>query len=302
MPIFQKSDIAKQQLQTGVDIFLRGLDYSSVITLAGAASGILDQLVKRAGKEPFVDYACRVHEGLIGNRPKRKSYAHHIDRKLGVIDHKHLAKDDPETVDLDLVKQAEDALARATFDYIALNGKDEVFIKAYLQRVCQRNKKGGDDEEVRVDPEKTQTKEITQVTYRRFNLAHNQLNAAISLFLSGRDRFSVITLAGAADVLLARLVLNTGQDNFTEVVLKKEIKRSCATLTRERLGKELNDTLFINSMKHMDKGDESVVEFDPEECAAAAIFKALANYVKLKEHDRGLVLAFRVGRMKLRDS
>jgi len=50
MARFYKHDVARFQLQTAVEIFLRGLDRSSVITLAGAASGILDTLVKRAGK------------------------------------------------------------------------------------------------------------------------------------------------------------------------------------------------------------------------------------------------------------
>lgn len=52
-----KSDIAKSQLETAVWLLLDGRDRSSVITLAGAASGILDRLVRNAGKEPFVDYA-----------------------------------------------------------------------------------------------------------------------------------------------------------------------------------------------------------------------------------------------------
>lgn len=133
MAIFHKSEIARLQLETAVDIFLRGLDRSSVITLAGAASGILDTLVKRAGKEPFVDYARRVYRELQGNMPKRKSYAHHIDKRLGVIAHKHLSKDDSETIELDLEKQAVDALARAIADYVELNGQDEPFVRAYLQ-------------------------------------------------------------------------------------------------------------------------------------------------------------------------
>ena len=133
MPRFHKSDIAKRQLQTAVEVFLRRLDFSSVITLAGAATGILDSLVKRAGKEPFVDYARRVHRELVGHTPKRKSYAHHIDKKLGVIAHKHLAPKDSETVELDLEKQAADALGRAIADYITLYGQEEPFVKAYLQ-------------------------------------------------------------------------------------------------------------------------------------------------------------------------
>lgn len=132
MARFHKHDVARLQLLTAVGIFLRGLDHSSVITLAGAASGILDTLVKRAGKEPFVDYARRVHCELVGYTPKRKSYSHHIDKKLGVIAHKHLSKDDPDTVELDLEKQAVDALSRALSDYVSLNGQDEPFVKAFF--------------------------------------------------------------------------------------------------------------------------------------------------------------------------
>lgn len=132
MPRFHKSDIARAQLETAVSIFLRGLDRSSVITLAGAASGILDGLVKRAGKETFVDFARRVHESKVGHTPKRQAYAHHIAKRIGVIEHKHLAEGDSETVDLDLGKLAVDALSRAMADYIAINGQDEPFVRAFL--------------------------------------------------------------------------------------------------------------------------------------------------------------------------
>jgi hypothetical protein len=132
MPRFHKSEIARLQLQTAVGIFLSGLDRSSVITLAGAASGLLDSLVKKAGKEPFVDYAIRVHCAIAGNTPKRQSYSHHIDKRLGVIAHKHLGKNDPETIDLDLEKMAIDALCRAITDYTMLKGQDEPFVKSFL--------------------------------------------------------------------------------------------------------------------------------------------------------------------------
>lgn len=130
-----KYDIAKAQLETAVWIILNGHDRSSAITLAGAASGILDGLVNRAGKETFVDYARRVHEAHAGFTPKRKSYAHHIDKKLGVVAHKHLAQDDSDDVDLDLEKMAVDSVARAIHDYVSLSGQDEDFVKAFLQYV-----------------------------------------------------------------------------------------------------------------------------------------------------------------------
>ena len=133
---------------------------------------------------------------------------------------------------------------------------------------------------------------MTLRTYTRLELAANQLNAAVGLFVSGGDRFSVISLAGAADVILSRLVLNTGQENFTDSILKSENERGGTRKTREELGRELNDTLFINQLKHMDDGDDGYIELDPEECAIAAILKALANYVQLAGRKDEFVLAF----------
>lgn len=132
---YHKHDIAKAQLETAVWIILNDHDRSSAITLAGAASGILDVLVKRAEKEPFVDYARRVYEAQAGFMPKRKVYAHHIEKKLGISAHKHLAQDDPDDIDLDLEKMAVDAVARAIYDYVSLNGQDEDFVKMFLQYV-----------------------------------------------------------------------------------------------------------------------------------------------------------------------
>lgn len=133
MQQFHRTEIARRQLQTALELFLQGLDRSSVITLAGAAGNVLDSLVRRAGKESFVDYARRVHGHLVGGTPKRQSYSHHIDSKLGVVAHKHLGPNDPETVELDLDEQAADVLAKAIADYTTLFGQNEQFIQAYLQ-------------------------------------------------------------------------------------------------------------------------------------------------------------------------
>jgi hypothetical protein len=60
---YHKSDIATAQLNIAILLFLSGRDRSSVITLAGAASGILEQLVRNEGKIPFVDYARSLAPG-----------------------------------------------------------------------------------------------------------------------------------------------------------------------------------------------------------------------------------------------
>jgi hypothetical protein len=133
---------------------------------------------------------------------------------------------------------------------------------------------------------------MTIKSYTRLELAANQLESAIGLFVAGRDRFSVITLAGAADVILSQLVIKSGQENFTETVLRSEIERGGANRKREEVGKEMNDTLFINHLKHMDDNDNGYIDFDPEQCALAAILKAMANYVTLAGRRDGFVQAF----------
>lgn len=130
--------------------------------------------------------------------------------------------------------------------------------------------------------------------YTRFELAQNQLEAAIALFITNRDRLSAITLAGAADVILSQLVLRSGKPNFTDLLLQKDTEADRARVTREAFGKEVNDMLFINQLKHFDDDAQEVVELDVDECALAAILKALANYVELPEHQHDLVQVFRL--------
>lgn len=133
---------------------------------------------------------------------------------------------------------------------------------------------------------------MTLKTYTRLDLAENQLEAAIGLFVSGGDRFSVISLAGAAGVLLSRLLINAGRENFTDSALRHDLERGGEEVTREDFGRELNNILFINQLKHLDDGDDGYIEFDLEECALAAIFKALADYMKLVQKTKHFVLAF----------
>lgn len=135
---------------------------------------------------------------------------------------------------------------------------------------------------------------MTLKSYSRLELAENQLEAAIGLFVSGLDRFSVISLAGAADVILARLVINSGQNNFTDFSLQqRQTQFSAPDETRESHGKTINSALFINQLKHMDDDEDGFIEFEPEECALAAILKALANYLLIAGHRKEIVLAFR---------
>jgi hypothetical protein len=128
-----KFDIAREQLITALSIFFNQNNYSSVITLAGAASGILSELVRREGKQPFLDYARDIHLKHYGYIPKRVSYSHHIAKTMGISAHKHLSLTDPDEISLDIEYQAYQALVQAIADYKTLKGASEPFIQHFFR-------------------------------------------------------------------------------------------------------------------------------------------------------------------------
>jgi hypothetical protein len=130
---------------------------------------------------------------------------------------------------------------------------------------------------------------MTIQTYRRLDLAKNQLETAIGLFVSGRDRFSVITLAGAADGILTQLVQNKKAETFVAAVLKDEEDKA---MTLGAMGRHINNILFINALKHLDEGDDVYVTVDVEQCALAAILKTIPNLITLCGREIDFVRAF----------
>jgi hypothetical protein len=55
---------------------------------------------------------------------------------------------------------------------------------------------------------------VVVTKYTKFQIASRQLETAIGLFVSGRDRLSAISLAGAADGILHALVLKSGRETI----------------------------------------------------------------------------------------
>ncbi|SIT48175.1 conserved hypothetical protein [Paraburkholderia ribeironis] len=128
--------------------------------------------------------------------------------------------------------------------------------------------------------------------YTRLQLAERQLEAAIGLFVVGRDRFAVVTLAGAADVILSQLALDKDNSNFTDTLMEEAMRNGAAERTRAEHGHAINDVLFINDMKHMDKEEDGFVDMDPEECAFGAIMKAMVNYIAIVGRKHPTVASF----------
>ena len=134
---------------------------------------------------------------------------------------------------------------------------------------------------------------MTMCKYSKLELAESQLKTAIGLFISGQDKFSVITLAGAADVILSQLVTIEGKNNFSKICLGDDSIQA-NNLNYKEYGKQINDTLYINALKHYDEGESEFVEIDTETCAIAAILKAIVNLKILDVGDRDFIQAFMV--------
>lgn len=124
--------------------------------------------------------------------------------------------------------------------------------------------------------------------HKVIDLAENQLRSSILLFFKG-DLVSSITLAGAADVLLCRIVEKHGEENFTAHVLKSE---NNPEKTIPQMGREINDMFHINALKHLDPEEDGTVTMNLREAAVGAILKALPNYNILRGKEADFIKSF----------
>lgn len=122
---------------------------------------------------------------------------------------------------------------------------------------------------------------MAEQTLSKLALAERQLETAIGLFVSRRDRISALSLAGAADGILHGLVLKAGKQPFADYALGVSEALAGQTPAKAKFSRHINDQLKINDLKHMDEGGPDEVAFDPDVSALGAILKAIANHKKL---------------------
>lgn len=126
-----KGEIAQRQLETATFLFLNKIDFSSVITLSGAAGNILVQLVLNEGKRPFVDLGRDIVKYFYDDHLKRKSYKRKLELLFGIAQLKHMSPQCNEEIELDLEENAFKSLAVAITDFTTLYGNNEPFVKAF---------------------------------------------------------------------------------------------------------------------------------------------------------------------------
>jgi hypothetical protein len=131
---YHKFDVATGQLETAIRLFLMdGCDMFSAVTLAGAAGGILSQLVLDAGKRPFVDFAIKTYDWRkLGPTVARSALMTHINKILFINALKHHDPKDDEFVEFDAEEAALAAILKAVADYKTLTGTETEAMKAFL--------------------------------------------------------------------------------------------------------------------------------------------------------------------------
>ena len=107
-------------------------------------------------------------------------------------------------------------------------------------------------------------------------IAKRQINTAIELFLSKQDYLSVVTLAGAGEEILGKLLARTSKKCMVDY-LKELDKRLSGGRDFKIVNQEING--FRNSLKHANNENEDEIDVaESQEHAIAMITRALTNY------------------------
>ena len=112
---------------------------------------------------------------------------------------------------------------------------------------------------------------------RKSEIARNHIEAAIDLYRSGGDRACIVTLAGAAEEVLGKLVSRQGKKNVI-AGLAEAATRDGSSLTPVQLSRLINRTR--NALKHANDIDEDEIEIHPDE-ATAMLTRGMINYMQL---------------------
>ena len=126
---------------------------------------------------------------------------------------------------------------------------------------------------------------MTVSTCRKDEIARSQLEVALRLEADGVDLFAVITLAGAAEELLGRLVEEAGGQSafasMTNAAVQLQKILGGTTADAKEFANRANRAK--NSLKHHTPGQIPEVTCDFTEEAADLLDRAISNWWVLKQ-------------------
>jgi hypothetical protein len=128
--------------------------------------------------------------------------------------------------------------------------------------------------------------------HNKLEAAKNQLDRAIKLFFAEADYYSAVTLAGAAEEILGKMLEAQGEKHalasLSSAIADIFTANDLPTLRNRELVRQLNDVR--DWLKHYTDGKD--LDFDAKEAAAALIDRAVTNYYQLTGRKTGEMTRF----------
>jgi hypothetical protein len=121
---------------------------------------------------------------------------------------------------------------------------------------------------------------VDEQLHQKLDLAVDQLNIALELFLSGRSYVAALTLAGAAEEILGQALSQRDQQNALQMkfdttsVVYEELHRKPLAWKHFADG----ENYAKNGAKHMRSLSESTISVDLYEAALWMLVRACSNY------------------------
>jgi hypothetical protein len=111
-------------------------------------------------------------------------------------------------------------------------------------------------------------------------IAKRQIDTAIEIFLAGKDYLSAVTLAGAGEEILGKLLIRHSKKNMV-AYLKELDKRLSEGREFKIVNREING--FRNSLKHANNEAEDEIDVaEGQEHAIAMLSRSLTNYASFE--------------------
>ena len=138
---FTKIEIAVKQIETAIDIYMRGQDFFSLITLAGAGEEILGRLIENSGGRHSLNKQAEalieIHKVINQKEVDLKTARNTINKSKNSI--KHMGSSQDETIIMDPTFEAEAMLYRAIENYYALTGRLTEKMLSYNNSIIRKN-------------------------------------------------------------------------------------------------------------------------------------------------------------------
>ena len=124
---------------------------------------------------------------------------------------------------------------------------------------------------------------MVEIAHDYVHIARTQLDTALHLYFAGEDYYSVVTLAGASEEILGKLLSEAGNNTALDS-LKKDVSAVHKALFGEDLQeKQISDRAneMRNSLKHGTRGKAKAIKFDARAEAKDMLNRAVDNYYTL---------------------